>query len=598
MTTIPRLAGSPRRGGTMAVVSTTVLAMCLAFASLARADAVVTLCHTADDPGAGVNLRNALRAAPDPNSLINTITFHCNGAATIQVSGPLEISQATKIDGGDATTLITSSTSTHESIIVVANPGHFLFLYNLTLRHPNATPMNCTLWLTNGCTGSVINAQGGTELHHVFVDSSHIPVSITSGTLGIFDSQFMGNSEAVIAAAPSVTTTTIDHTVFQNNVGAAPIEASGKLSITHSQFTNNGGMDLEGTCQLTMDADTFQNNNSNGALISTCDSTISHSIFSHNSSTISGGAIGFGASARQIVLRADKFLNNSSTANGGALFFQVPLNLQRTISLLYSTFNGNKATSGGAIEIGFVIGVPGNLAKTLIDIGMVSFSHNLATADGGALHGQWTELQIARAVFADNKASGHGGAVALSNSAQLHSRFGNTLFVRNIAPAGSAFFGDDAEFINSTVDSNQGLAISNVAPRTPIHIRLTNSIVSNNPQGGCGRTGLFDDGGKNLQFPGSDCGTSITVADPHLDTMYIPIPKSPPIGFGDATICMSSPINGRDVYGVGRPSGDACTTGAAEGDIQALLHRRISKSLCNCDSSLIEQLQRLLAPIP
>ena len=53
------------------------------------------------------------------------------------------------------------------------------------------------------------------------------------------------------------------------------------------------------------------------------------------------------------------------------------------------------------------------------------------------------------------------------------------------------------------------------------HIKFSNSIISNNPQGGCGPAGLFDDAGHNLQFPGTDCGESINVADPHLDSMYM-----------------------------------------------------------------------------
>jgi hypothetical protein len=37
---------------------------------------------------------------------------------------------------------------------------------------------------------------------------------------------------------------------------------------------------------------------------------------------------------------------------------------------------------------------------------------------------------------------------------------------------------------------------------------------------------------------------------------------------------MSPPISGRDVYGLGRPSGGVCTIGAAEGDINVILNQR------------------------
>jgi predicted outer membrane repeat protein len=277
------------------------------------------------------------------------------------------------------------------------------------------------------------------------------------------------------------------------------------------------------------------------------------------------------------------------------------------VSINHSTFTGNKATgsssragAGGAIDVEAVV-VIGNFGKTTINAGAVTFSGNVATGDGGAINGRSTELSIVRGVFADNSAAGSGGAVFLGNASSLHSIFANTLFVRNTAPSGSAYNGDDADFINSTVDSNNGLAISNSAPHQLVHITFSNSIISNNPLGGCGPAGLFDDAGHNLQFPGTDCGASINVGDPHLDTMYIPLPKSPPMGNGNLSVCMSPPINGRDVYGVGRPSGGHCTIGAAEGDIQVLVYKRTRKGRggqCDCGTTLLKQLQKIQPIIP
>lgn len=611
MTVIGRATMLFRRARMKSVPSIMVLAMYFMLTSVAHADAVVTLCHSADDSGAGVNLRNALLATPDPNSHINTITFQCNGPATIQVLRPLEIFQGTKIDGGNTITLINTS-STHVSIIVVANPGHFLYLYNLTLRHPNSTPMNCPNWRAGGCLGSVVNAQGVTEFHHVFVDSSNIPVSITSGTLGVYDnSQFTGNSEAVIVAAEGVTTTTIDHSLFQNNPGAAPIEATGTVSISDTQFINNGATVLE-ACKATIQRSTFQGNATNGALQFDCyDGSISNSVFKDSVTHNVGGAIQIGANTSSISLRSDMFLNNSAFSGGAIYCFWVnKASSTRTLTVTYSTFTGNKATQGGAI---FVNNSSGN-AGAVTSVRVTLFSHNSATDAGGAIYGSASNLQIARGVFADNSAAGNGGAIFLSNPSPLHSILANTLFVRNHATSGSAFFGDDADFINSTIDSNVGLAISNTALHPPVHIRFVNSIVSNNPQGGCGPAGLFDDGGHNLQS-GTDCG-SIRQAEPHLDTMYIPLPKSPPMGNGDPLVCMAPPINGRDVYGVGRASGhNNCTIGAAEGDITVLIYRmyrpRSPKGnkepplsrICtghylDCMMSLIEGLQKLVSFVP
>ena len=60
----------------------------------------------------------------------------------------------------------------------------------------------------------------------------------------------------------------------------------------------------------------------------------------------------------------------------------------------------------------------------------------------------------------------------------------------------------------------------------------------------------------------------------------------------DLTVCMAPPISGRDLYGMGRPSGGVCTTGAAEGDIEAIVDRDRNPNRCDCDLMLLRQLQR------
>jgi predicted outer membrane repeat protein len=558
----------------------------VAVPSCARADAVVTLCDAADESGSGLNLLNALLSQPDPSTHINTVTFFCNGPATIQVTNPLEIFQATKIDGGNMITLVGNNT---KSLIVVANPGNSLSLYNLTLRHPTATPVHCINWLRFGCEGRVVAANGDTELNNVTIDSSANAVALTSGTLNIVSSQFTGNSEAVITAAPGVSTVTITGSVFQNNSGP-PIQATGTINITDTRFVNNDTAFLVGCGQVTIDRSSFQaHSGAVGALAIGCASaTISHTVFQNNRSQDPGGAITSTApfNTVSITLRADQFLNNTSGDRGGAVFWLPPPgNVNRTLTILFSFFTGNKAASGGAIDIDNAVDLSG---KTSMNIGATAFSGNTATDAGGAVNAASTELQILRGVFADNTAGRNGGALFINNSSELHSIVANSLLVRNGAASGSAFYGADTDFINSTIDSNKGLAIANIASHTPVHIQFTNSIVSNNPQGGCGPAGLFDDLGNNLQFNGTrtDCGVSISVADPRLDFMYIPLPLSPPRGNGNLSVCMSPPVSGTDVYGLGRPSGGACTIGAVEGDISILVNGPAA------GSTLLQQLLR------
>ena len=231
------------------ILLATLLAMVVAMTSPARADAVVTLCHTADESGPGTNLQTALTATRDPNRSFNSIFFQCNGPATIQVTNPLEIFQATKIDGGNTVTLVGNNT---KSLIVVANPGNFLYLYNLTLRHPAAQRITCINWMTSGCEGRIVAGQGFTMLHHVTIDSTNNPIAVTSGTLVIEDSLFTGNSEAVIVAAPKVTSTTITRSLFQDNLGS-PIEATGTIAITDTRFVHNGHSELGAPCNATVD---------------------------------------------------------------------------------------------------------------------------------------------------------------------------------------------------------------------------------------------------------------------------------------------------------------------------------------------------------
>jgi predicted outer membrane repeat protein len=578
----------PGKGASQRLIMIASLAVGFIVASPAWADAVVTLCHDADETGPGTSLRTAIIAHPDPNTLINHVTFECGGPATIAFTtgGPLEIFQATSVDGGNSITLASTSASSRTSLFVVANPGNFLYLRNLVLSHSNTDRPICIPPAT--CPGTVINGQGVTQLDNVSIRNSYSPVSVTAGSLTISNSQFMENGGTVIDIGLGVSTL-ITGSVFQDNSGATPIVARGNVSITTSKFLGNGSASffpLE--CQLSIDNSQFENN-VDGALQINCASVaISNSLFANNSPARVGGAIRFFAGSRQIILRADRFLSNSASAGGGALWFAAPENGDISLSIGHSIFKGNQGGQGGAM----LIEKPLDASKVVVKLERVSFSHNTATAGGGAIAASGTEFLTGRTVFADNSAKERGGAVLLENAAPLHSVFANSLFIRNSAASGSALLGDDADFINSTIDSNQGMAMADMTSgsRPAGRIAFKNSIVSNNPQGGCGPQGLFDDGGHNLQFPGSDCGSSIRVANPELDSMYIPLPKSAPVGNGDPMVCRTEPINGRDFYGSARLAGGLCTIGAAEG----LLLRHANPGPCNCANDFVTELRRRL----
>jgi hypothetical protein len=87
------------------------------------------------------------------------------------------------------------------------------------------------------------------------------------------------------------------------------------------------------------------------------------------------------------------------------------------------------------------------------------------------------------------------------------------------------------------------------------------------PSGAPTKEELIDEG-NNLEFPAASCATTIPVADPFLDTLYLPVVGSPAMGKGDNQTCLIGPVSARDVYGKRRPQGLACSIGAAEGDLE------------------------------
>jgi predicted outer membrane repeat protein len=508
---------------------------------------------------------------------VNNITFQCNGAATIIITHPHEITKTTVIDGAGNVVL----DGVEESDMFVGNDSNVgLFLDNLIIRRAGKPiiPLH---------RGSVVKGKISLVLNHTRIESSINPIFLEDGSLNIQDSQLVENSTEVIAG--SLRETSIERSQLENPKASSLFinGLGGSVRIIDSQFSNHGIVSgLIYNCTLIIERSSFSNQDvpslGGGAFETDCNTTIAHSVFSNNHAGY-GGALFFLSKVATVSLTGVKFINNSATGRGGAIGFERMSSGAgtRTLSIRHGTFIGNTAQSGGAIDddVHDVPSGPDDGQVTLIQGMAVNFSKNSASGDGGAIRGTSMAVNISRGIFSDNQSGSSGGAIALRNFGRgLHSVFANTLFIRNRATAlGGAFYGEDADLINSTVDSNLagGVYLWASTPQAK-PIRFVNSIISRNDQGNCGSTAngaTFVDGGHNLQFPGNECGTSITVADPILDSMYIPIPKSPPIAHGDNDICVKTPVNRVDVYGLLRPQGSVCTIGAAEGDIQMLYNR-------------------------
>jgi predicted outer membrane repeat protein len=203
------------------------------------------------------------------------------------------------------------------------------------------------------------------------------------------------------------------------------------------------------------------------------------------------------------------------------------------------------------------------------------FSGNTAGAvgsGGGAIFSIDGTLTVTNSTFSGNSARfDAGGGIRTRGTATVT----NSTFSGNSASAGGAIFTDGAGSLtvtNSTFSGNSadfGGGIFNGGFGT---LTLRNTIVANSPSGGnC--AGLIVDGGGNLQYPGTDCGVTIPVADPLLlplanyggptETMALP-PGSPAV---DTAVLISCPPT--DQRGVARPQGPGCDIGAFELEVAA-----------------------------
>lgn len=191
-------------------------------------------------------------------------------------------------------------------------------------------------------------------------------------------------------------------------------------------------------------------------------------------------------------------------------------------------------------------------------------------------------MEIARVTFVDNTAGIAGGAIRSGSTGYDRVQLGNALLVRNSAPSGGAFIGRTLDLTNASVVSNQG-GLSVAPPpaglsEPPGGVVLRNTLLSQNAEGNC--TGEIDavvDKGQNLQFPDAGCGAGIRVADPALDSMFVPSLASPARFSGDPKICLEHPlVAARDVYGSERPTYENCAIGAVEQDLERHAVRLLS----------------------
>lgn len=526
----------------------------------------MNVCGLDREAKAGVNFDKAMSAG-------GIIYFSCGANPVIYISKPYTVSTNTVLMG--PVTLQVSAVPVPPFLVPPATMFSVANSASLTLNQVTVS--------ANFIARYVVQSTGGS----VTLDRCQIENTLNGFFLGQGSVTVTGTTFATtLATAVSARTVEFTNSTFSNtgagNTASAIESTGGSTRISGSTF-NGGGRVVCSSGTLDIDGSRFTDitapNGHNGGAISltACKATISNSTFGSNRAA-GGGAIAalseLAPVASSLSVTSSQFSGNTATtAGGGAIFMQTSLGIGHALKLRFVDFNSNSAEGGGAIDLGGqVVGVTKLvvIAGSQLDASAVTFKDNSAKTSGGAIRGVDSIVGIARGLFSGNKAGATGGAVSLNTRTKKDVVFANSLFIRNTAMAGSAFSGNVAQFVYSTISGNTGTAISD--PFGSPAIAFANSILSGN-EAGCDTAfpaGGITNGGHNLQFPNASCG-AIPVADPQLDSMFIPTSGSPAQAAGDNVACASPAVNHMDLLGQYRPRVSTCTIGAMEGEIESLV---------------------------
>ncbi len=240
------------------------------------------------------------------------------------------------------------------------------------------------------------------------------------------------------------------------------------------------------------------------------------------------------------------------TLSGGGAVRIFTVDVSAALDVRNLTIADGRAEFGGGIANG------GTLTLT-----NCTLKGNSAASFGGGIHNYSGTVKLTNCTLSGNSAGSFGGGIANHVICDILCPECGSVVVTN-----STFSGNGANVGAGGIDG-----------RCPTSV--TNSIIASSSGANCG--GGVTDGGHNLQFPGTSCGTTIPSLDPLLDPAGLKdnggptqtialLPGSPAINAGDPAVCASSPMNGLDQRGYVRPAkGYAnCSIGAFEYNASAL----------------------------
>ena len=502
--------------------------LALAAPLVAHADSVVTACQRDTQTGAGVNLAAAIAAG-------GVIRFACPGSARILITRTHRVTVPTRVEGGG---VILDGGGVRAVLFQVSGRTN-LSLNNIVVRRMRLPPLGQVPPLRRA---SVVHSFGPVELDRVRIEESESP--ITGGKLTVESSFFERNSGTAIRADEAY----IRRSFFRNNAAGIVVAAGELTDNALFQHTASAVYVRPVTAPLLIRDNRFSNNQADSALVL---STRGRS---------------------RVDVRANRFADNDGGQWGGALRFYDPAEIARankqspviiralerippaTIALAYNRFERNSGQLSGAITAELLNG------STVTSVGD-QFLRNRSRYGGGAIALSRGRLQIAHALFADNRAVARGGAVWAVNAGQL--ALVNSLVVRNAAIDG-AIVGNNSRVrlhhVTLAANTAAGLVLSGAAAATS---RVEHSIFSGNQGGDCVGVPAAAFQSANLQSPGGACA-GVTRSDAFLDALFVPLPGSPAYGAGEGTRCQAEPVGGRDFVFQPR-SGPMCTLGAFEG---------------------------------
>jgi hypothetical protein len=541
----------------------TLAVLALFAACAATAGGTVTVCGS-DDAAGGVNLAQALATG-------GHVDFSCSGQITLTRTYVLNADYT--IDGGN-------------KVVLRAAPGGMFIggaraarvtLRNIKMRGASAVHSGA---LFDGPATAL-------ELAHVNVEDAAQPDGryhgrasdflLRAAEIGADHSNFFRN-QGIVLWTPKLR---LNDCKFANNTGA-PFRSlnTGTAYVGKSTFVRNGSGHWNGDIEV--NDSTFLTNGDmttfGGALSLRGKVGIANSEFAYNVGG-NGGAIWLHDGSLNIT--GSQFHDNIASHRGGAIAVARATSAAR-ITLRHVTFKLNSASLGGAIHL-----ENEGPRSPGIDGHAVSFFANRAHDKGGGINAFDAGIRLARAFFVDNEAGNFGAAVTVRQTHGRRFECANCVIARNRAPAGGAFWGNGATFVSSTILGNGNDQIA--APKTALlpvfdlhppdvsaPISFRNTLLMGNLSGACAEEtsyGPYLDLGNNLQFPFGDCGATIPTDFAWLGAHLVPYPWSPALLAGDATVCASPPVDGKDVYGVRRPLATRCTIGAVEGNVSHLVER-------------------------